>query len=84
MIGAPPTMVLGKVDDLKDIDAIIVNRIAAKSKLAQHTKDGIIPLQIGQELELNGNRAVVRGICKNTRTFTSQPIIYTTYSRAIE
>jgi len=41
-----------------------------------------IPLQIGDTLEINDHRAVVVGICKVSRTFQSQPVIYTTYSRA--
>ena len=28
------------------------------------------------------HRAVVVGICRNTRTWQSQPVVYTTYSRA--
>jgi putative ABC transport system permease protein len=42
-----------------------------------------VPLQIGDTLELNDRRAIVVGIAKTTRTFQSQPVIYTTYSRAI-
>jgi putative ABC transport system permease protein len=33
-------------------------------------------------LELNDNRAVVVGFAKTTRTFQSQPVVFTTYSRA--
>ena len=40
------------------------------------------PLKIGDTMELNDHRAVVVGICKVSRTFQSQPVIYTTYSRA--
>ena len=41
-----------------------------------------IPLQIGDNLELNDNRCVVVGICRVTQTFQNNPVIYTTYSRA--
>src|SRR5205814_1938930 len=41
-----------------------------------------IPLKIGDEMELNDHRAVVVGICRNTRTWQSQPVVYTTYTRA--
>ena len=37
---------------------------------------------MGDTLELNDHRGVVVGICKVSRTFQSQPVIYTTYSRA--
>jgi putative ABC transport system permease protein len=33
-------------------------------------------------MELNDHRAIVVGIAKVTRTFQSQPVVYTTYSRA--
>jgi putative ABC transport system permease protein len=39
-------------------------------------------LKIGDLLELNDHRAVVVGICRVTRTFQSQPVVYTTYTRA--
>jgi putative ABC transport system permease protein len=33
-------------------------------------------------MELNDHRAVVVGLCRNTRTWQSQPVVYTTYTRA--
>ncbi|MGE5609641.1 MAG: ABC transporter permease [Bacillota bacterium] len=83
LIGGPPIMVQGKLEDLRQAEGIIVDDVGAKEKLAKHLPDGrTIPLQIGDTLELNDNRATVVGICKVTRTFQSQPVIYTTYSRA--
>jgi len=37
---------------------------------------------INRELEMNDHRAVIVGICEATRTFQSNPVVYTTYSRA--
>ncbi len=37
---------------------------------------------VGRELEMNDHRAVIVGICEATRTFQSNPVVYTTYSRA--
>jgi len=37
---------------------------------------------LGRELEMNDHRAVVVGVCEATRTFQSNPVVYTTYSRA--
>jgi putative ABC transport system permease protein len=39
-------------------------------------------LKVGDYLELNDHRAVVVGLCRVSRTFQSQPVIYTTYTRA--
>jgi putative ABC transport system permease protein len=37
---------------------------------------------LGRELEMNDHRAVIVGICEATRTFQSNAVVYTTYSRA--
>jgi putative ABC transport system permease protein len=83
MIGGPPMMIEGALDDLRRADSVIVDDVGAATKLARRLPDGTTrPLQVGDTLELNDNRAVVVGICRVSRTFQSQPVIYTTYSRA--
>jgi putative ABC transport system permease protein len=41
-----------------------------------------VPLKVGDTLELNDRRAIVVGIAETTRSFQSQPLIFTTFSRA--
>lgn len=83
LIAGPATMLSGKLEDLRQSDAVIVDEVGANDKLARTLPDGSkVPLKIGDELELNDNHAVVVGIAKATRSFQSLPIIYTTYSRA--
>lgn len=83
LIGGPPRMLQGKLSDLRRSDAIIVNDIGAADKLATVLPDGKrVPLKIGDTMELNDHRAVVVGICQVQRTFQSQPVVYTAYSRA--
>ena len=83
LIGGPATMLEGRLDDLRRADGIIVDVVGAKGRLARRGKDGTsIPLKIGDTVELNDHRAVVVGICKVSRTFQSQPVVYTTYTRA--
>ncbi|MFA6119235.1 MAG: ABC transporter permease [Parachlamydiales bacterium] len=83
LIGGPPIILQGTIQDLKLIDAIIVNKVGAEDKLAQKLPNGKkIPLKIFDVLELNDNRSQVVGICDVQRTFQSQPLIYTTYSKA--
>jgi len=85
LLGGPPEMVQGKLEDLRRSDGVIVDEVGAADKLAKVRPDGTsVPLQIGDTLELNDRRAVVVGICKITRTFQSQPMLYTTYSRAVQ
>jgi putative ABC transport system permease protein len=85
LIGGPPTMVEGRLADLRRADGVIVDEVGAKGKLAKRprTPGGKpTPLRIGDTLELNDHRAVVVGICRTSRTFQSQPVVYTTYNRA--
>ena len=83
LIGGPPIMIEGNLADLRRSEAVIVDDVGAAGKLAHVNADGsITPLKIGDTLELNDHRAIVVGLCRVSRTFQSQPVIYTTYSRA--
>lgn len=91
LIGGPPEMVKGSLADLRHADSVIVDEVGANSKLARPAPidpatgkpmGKPTPLKVGDYLELNDHRAVVVGICRVSRTFQSQPVIYTTYSRA--
>lgn len=89
LVGGPPVMVEGRLEDLRRADAVIVDAVGARTRLARPPPPGSppgtrpTPLRVGDTLELNDRRAIVVGICESTRTFQSQPVIYTTYSRAM-
>jgi putative ABC transport system permease protein len=86
LIGGPGVMIEGRLEDLRRAESVIVDFEGATSRLAKPgpTPDAPrVPLKVGDTLELNDHRAVVVGISKGSRTFQSQPNIYTTYSRAI-
>ncbi len=91
LVGGPPQMLEGTLEDLRRSEGVIVDDVGAGSKLARIPVDAQgrpipnakkIPLKVGDTLELNDKRAIVVGICRVSRTFQSQPVIYTTYSRA--
>jgi putative ABC transport system permease protein len=83
LIGGPPEVTRGNLADLRRADAVIVDEVGANDKLAKIGADGKkVPLKIGDTLELNDHRAIVVGFCRVSRTFQSQPVIYTTYTRA--
>jgi len=87
LIAGPPFMVEGALTDLRKPDAIIVDERASRKefKMNKPPEGGEPrPLRVGDILELNELRAKVVGICKATQTFQSQPVIYTTYSRATQ
>lgn len=84
LVGAPSDLISGRAADLRKGDSVLVDLSGATGRLARHSPAGgkPEPLRVGDELELNDNRAVVVGIARASRTFQSQPNIYTTYSRA--
>ena len=83
LVGGPPKMLQGRLADLRQSDSLIIDDVGATGKLAHVEKNGkLTPLKVGDTLELNDHRGVVVGICQVSRTFQSQPVVYTTYSRA--
>ncbi|MDR4507067.1 MAG: ABC transporter permease [Candidatus Brocadiaceae bacterium] len=83
LIGGPSRMVQGQLADLRQSDAVIVDSVSVKGRLAKILPDGRrVPLKIGDSMELNDHRAVIVGICQVQRPFQSQPVVYTTFSRA--
>lgn len=84
-IGGPHTMIEGRIEDLRMPFSVIVDQEGANNKLAQDQGPGKPkrPLQVGDTIELNDRRASVVGICKVSRTFRSEPVVYTTFGRAL-
>lgn len=84
LVGAPQSIDSRNGLDLRKADAVLVDRADVEKKLAVRTADGgTRPLQMGDVLELNDRRAVVAGTFNITPSFFWEPVIYTTYSRAI-
>jgi putative ABC transport system permease protein len=89
---------LGRLQDLRKPDAIFVditrlnklfpglpNHFYQKpdpKKKERFESQQDIRHFMGKEIEMNDHRAVIVGICEASRTFQSNPVIYTTYSRA--
>ena len=86
LVGGPPVMLQGRLLDLRRSDGVIVDIDGAREKLGKPPAQPggkPVPLKIGDTLELNDRRAIVVGVSKVTRTFQAQPVLYTTYSRAM-
>ena len=86
LMGGPPEMIEGRLADLRRSDGVIVDLYGATDKLAgppAFEGGPPVPLAVGDTLEINDRRAIVVGISRNTRTFQSQPVVYTTYQRAV-
>jgi putative ABC transport system permease protein len=85
LIGGPGVMLQGKLADLRLPDSVIVDEAGANGRLATPAASPggkPTPLKVGDILEINDQRALVVGIARAAATFGSQPIIYTTYTRA--
>ena len=77
LVGIPRTMAEGDPAQLMDPDAVFIDDVGARKLFA--------PGQavIGSQLELNDQRAVIKGIVDSTPTFTAQVTLYTRYSNAL-
>jgi putative ABC transport system permease protein len=92
LIGGPPEMVEGSMQDLYRTDGIIVDHDEVGKKLAIFSRDPKTrePLGdsremiVGDVLELNDKRAQVVGTFRGSPSFFWEPTIYTTYSRALQ
>lgn len=83
LIGGPLHFAQGSIADLREPDAVVIDRLDAAKLLAAKNPDGSPrPPRVGDIIEINDRRARIAAISDNTRPFLSQPIIYTTYSNA--
>lgn len=77
LIGLPQRMVSGRADVLSQPDSVIIDDVG----VTRMFEDGRSP--IGERLELNDQRAVIRAVADAIPTFTSQVTLYTKYSQAL-
>ncbi|MCQ4165620.1 ABC transporter permease [Tahibacter harae] len=71
--GRPWNLVQGRVEDLQQDDAVIIDTLYA-------AKLGVAAL--GQTVEINNQRARVVGFTEGIRTFTQSPYVFTTHRNA--
>ncbi|WFL75987.1 ABC transporter permease [Altererythrobacter arenosus] len=76
LIGLPKNLLIGSKEDLSIPDTVIIDDVGAERMF----EDGD---PIGQRLELNDQRAVIRGMADTIPSFTSTAVLYTTYSQAL-
>ena len=82
LMGGPAAMVRGQLADLRQDRAVFVNVDQAGTTLRAARSDGH-PLAVGEHLSVNDNDAVVAGTYRATKEFFWDPVLYTTYSRAL-
>src|SRR5262245_17366013 len=74
MVGRPPEVTAGRLEDLRIADAVLVEE-SALPKLGNP--------KIGDTLKLNDRRAVIVGFCRAKFGWDSPAVVYTTYENAI-
>ena len=77
LIGLPRRMTQGDRQSLMDPNAVFIDDTGARKLF------GDSPDVVGTELELNDQRAIVKGIVDSVPTFTAQVTLYTRYSNAL-
>ena len=77
LIGLPRNMLEGDKNVLSRPDSVIIDDVGVTNMFA----DGTDP--IDQRLELNDQRAVIRGVADSIPSFTSQVVLYTKYTNAL-
>jgi putative ABC transport system permease protein len=91
LVGAPASdkMLAGNLRWLRLPDAVLVDNVRLQKLYPLENWDalsqsgnGFYKRFLGRQFEMNDHRAVIVGVCEATRTFQSNPVVYTTYSRA--
>ncbi len=77
LIGLPRNMVEGSSTVLRQPDSVVIDDVGVTNLF----EGGMSP--IGERLELNDQRAVIRGVADAIPSFTSQVVLYTKYSQAL-
>lgn len=77
LIGLPQTMIAGVRSALAEPDSVFIDDVGSRKLFGEG------PRAMDVRLELNDQRAVVRGIVDANPTFTSTVILYTRYSNAL-
>ena len=72
-MGGPWNVVSGQVQDLKTTDTVMVDELYREKLGVTH---------LGQIVEIDGRRARVVGFTRGIRTFTTSPLIFTSFKNA--
>lgn len=86
LLGAPPIIESGALEALRQDRAVLIDAADAQDELAIREALGDTskrPMQIGDRLDLNDHEMVVVGRYRRTTEFFWDPLIYTTYTRAL-
>ena len=75
-VGAPTEMVAGQLSDLRQPNAVIVDKNGHDYMWPGE------PYRLGREFEMNDRRCVLVGVCNASAPFVTLPILYTRFNEA--
>ena len=82
LVGAPQEIIAGQVGDLRQPDAVIVDKAGYEylwpEDLPSLKAEGY---QLGKVFEMNDHRCILVGVCKASAPFQTMPVMYTAYSQ---
>jgi putative ABC transport system permease protein len=81
LLGGPPAITMGNIELLRTDKAVFMNEDEAGTTM--RLRKGNRPLRVGDRISVNDNDAVVAGTFKAPKEFFWDPVLYTTYSRAL-
>lgn len=87
LAGGPPTMVQGSLEDLRRDRAVIVHADQAGDGLLLQkglAGEGPRPLRVGDTVSVRDHGLEVVGTFRSSPEFFWDPLVYTTYSRALQ
>ncbi|MCY2959334.1 MAG: ABC transporter permease [Planctomycetota bacterium] len=86
LVGAPPEMIEGQLEDLRRDRTIFVHadQVGDALRLREpFAGEGPRPLRVGDVVSINDHQLEVAGVYRSTAEFFWDPLIFTTYSRAL-
>lgn len=78
LAGQPPEMLTGRWEDLKQPDALVMDRAGWEFIWPGE------PYELGRVIEINDRRVVVVGICEASPPFVTFPVVFTRYTEALK
>jgi putative ABC transport system permease protein len=78
LVGAPIEMLAGRVSDLRQPHAVIVDKAGYEYLWPGE------PLRLGRVFEMNERRAVLVGVCRASAPFVTLPVLFTRYQEALD
>lgn len=84
LMGAPPAMVEGELRSLREDQAVLMDNAELAKNFSFVDETGLMrPMRLGDTFTIGEESVKVSGIYQKEKSFFWQPVVYTTYSRAL-